>query len=240
MSGQTPEEFRERGFLVLGSRLDSLYAAIRGRDWETVEFKFDRVRSQASKLSGERGRAYDSGAGRPVPSAGGIGDPGAQVEAVLDVLAPKPDLPAGFVYAAGIEDLRIPRILVDWDGQAVRPDDAMLRTIAEQIVTAVRTASGPAAEPVEFGPEDHAAAAALIRERLDRSLRPRPRSSARGLEFDTPDAAPETTLSHDGTTVLTRYRGRFVIYAPDRADARKRVGYSAIYFDAAALDDDER
>ena len=53
-------------------------------------------------------------------------DPSAQVEAVLDILAPKPDLPPGFTYAPGLEDLRLPRIYVDWDGQPVRPNDRQL------------------------------------------------------------------------------------------------------------------
>jgi hypothetical protein len=103
MTGQTPEEFRERGFLVLGSRLDMLYTAIRERDWDAVEFQFDRVRSQASKLSGTRARPYDPPADPPAAEA--ESDAGDHIDAtdlirdaLSTVLGPTPGhRPAGTV-----------------------------------------------------------------------------------------------------------------------------------------------
>lgn len=86
-----------------------------------------------------------------VASPGGDGygpapaDPAAQVEAVLDVLAPEPDIPADARKSLGISDgLRVPIILVEHHGNAVYPTDEQLRALAEQIVTAIRTASGRA------------------------------------------------------------------------------------------------
>ncbi len=64
-------------------------------------------------------------------------DAGRQVEAVLDVLAPKID--AG---ALGFGPQRWPIFRFDYEGHSVMPDDGQLRSLAEQIVTAVRTASG--------------------------------------------------------------------------------------------------
>lgn len=87
--------------------------------------------SAGGRLSRDRWRAVLE-AVLPEPAPADV-----QVEAVLDVLAPKPDLPPGFDYAPGLADLRIPRILVEYDRQPVRPDDRMLRAIAEQIVTAI-------------------------------------------------------------------------------------------------------
>jgi hypothetical protein len=44
---------------ILATRLEALEQAIRARDWDQVEFQYDRVLSQASKAAGTRGRAYD-------------------------------------------------------------------------------------------------------------------------------------------------------------------------------------
>jgi len=73
-------------------------------------------------------------------------DVSAQVDAVLDVLAPHPDLPPGFTYAPSLENLRVPQILIDYNGQAVRPNDGQLHDLAERIVTAVRNASSASLE----------------------------------------------------------------------------------------------
>ena len=74
-------------------------------------------------------------------SAVGFGDlaPDAMVEAVLDVIAPlvDPRLP-------GMPPVRVPVIKGEYEGQAVTPDDAQCRALAEQIVTRIRTASGGA------------------------------------------------------------------------------------------------
>lgn len=64
-------------------------------------------------------------------------DAGRQVEAVLDVLAPAIDLPE-----LGIPPVRVPRIRFDYEGHMVMPSPGQLRALAEEIVTAVRTASG--------------------------------------------------------------------------------------------------
>jgi hypothetical protein len=63
-----------------------------------------------------------------------------QVEAVLDVLAPRVDL-GDLGPAIGADSVRVPRILLDHDGTPVMPSDAQVRSLAEQIVTAIRTAS---------------------------------------------------------------------------------------------------
>jgi hypothetical protein len=62
-----------------------------------------------------------------------------QVEAVMDVLAPR----AGGIPGL-IGPVRCPLILFDHDGTAVMPSDAQVRMLAEQIVTAIRTAAGGA------------------------------------------------------------------------------------------------
>lgn len=67
--------------------------------------------------------------------------PQAQVEAVLNVLAP---------YVDGIGDFapqRWPIFRFDYDGQMVMPADEQVRALAEQIVTAIRTASGEEPAP---------------------------------------------------------------------------------------------
>jgi hypothetical protein len=67
-----------------------------------------------------------------------------QVEAVLDVLAPRPDIAAEAMTALGIRPgVRYPVIRFDYEGQAIMPNDEQLRALAEQIVTAIRTAAGP-------------------------------------------------------------------------------------------------
>jgi hypothetical protein len=81
----------------------------------------------------------------------GEADPRAQVEAVLDVLAPRIDCPPDLAGMPGMmPSVRVPKILLDYDGQPVRPTDAQCRAIAEQVVTAIRTASGPAASLEEY------------------------------------------------------------------------------------------
>ena len=74
-------------------------------------------------------------------------DVNVMVEAVLDVLAPKPDPGAlagmGFELAETLATLRMPVILLDYDGVAVQPNDEQLRGLAEHIVTAIRTATHP-------------------------------------------------------------------------------------------------
>lgn len=67
----------------------------------------------------------------PVPKP-----PQAQVEAVMNVLAPYVDGPPGFAPQ------RWPIFRFDHDGEAVMPSDDQVRSLAEQIVAAVRTASG--------------------------------------------------------------------------------------------------
>jgi hypothetical protein len=62
--------------------------------------------------------------------------PEAQVEAVLNVLAPFVDGPPDFAPQ------RWPIFRLDYDGQMVMPNDDQVRALAEQIVTAIRTASG--------------------------------------------------------------------------------------------------
>jgi hypothetical protein len=62
----------------------------------------------------------------------------AEAEAVLDVLAPYVDGPPGFAPA------RWPIFRLDYEGHAVMPDDDQLRSLAENIVSAVRTAPGRA------------------------------------------------------------------------------------------------
>lgn len=69
------------------------------------------------------------------------GDPEAQVEAVLDVLAPLIPGPPGFAPQ------RWPVFRFDYDGIMVVPDETQVRALAEQVVTAVRTASGPGEPP---------------------------------------------------------------------------------------------
>jgi len=49
----------DRRHAILGVRLECLQRAITARDWAAVEFEFDRVASQAAKIAGTRGRAYD-------------------------------------------------------------------------------------------------------------------------------------------------------------------------------------
>ena len=66
-------------------------------------------------------------------------DVDAMVEAVLDVLAPKVDGPPGYAAA------RWPQVCLDYEGRMVMPSDEQLRGMAEQIVTAIRTAAVPAA-----------------------------------------------------------------------------------------------
>lgn len=70
-------------------------------------------------------------------------NPQAMTDAVLNVLAPKPDLPAGMLAVLGLSpDTRVPVIRFDYEGRAVMPSDEQLCALAEQIVTAIRTASG--------------------------------------------------------------------------------------------------
>jgi hypothetical protein len=72
-------------------------------------------------------------------------DVDAMVEAVLDVLAPQVDGPPGFAAQ------RWPVIRFDYEGHPVVPDETQLRALAEQIVTAVRTATHPMWRPA--GPD---------------------------------------------------------------------------------------
>jgi hypothetical protein len=61
-----------------------------------------------------------------------------QVEAVLDVLAPKVDAgPLAIAYGPQ----RWPIFRFDYEGHSVMPTDDQLRSLAEQIVTAIRTAA---------------------------------------------------------------------------------------------------
>jgi hypothetical protein len=77
-------------------------------------------------------------------------DPAAMVEAVLDVLAPVSDL-AGLAYASGLPVVRVPIFLIDYDGTPVMPSTAQVRALAEQIVTAIRTAARTGTEPAAGG-----------------------------------------------------------------------------------------
>jgi hypothetical protein len=65
-----------------------------------------------------------------------VSTPQAQVEAVMNVIAPFVDGPADFAPQ------RWPVFRFDYDGQMVMPTDDQVRALAEQIATAVRTASG--------------------------------------------------------------------------------------------------
>jgi hypothetical protein len=60
-----------------------------------------------------------------------------QVEAVLDVLAPEIDAPPH----SGFAPQRWPIFRFDYEGQMVVPNDDQVRALAEQIVTAIRTAA---------------------------------------------------------------------------------------------------
>lgn len=44
---------------ILLTRMDSLEAVIRARDWDETERQFDRVLSQVLRMAGVRGRPYD-------------------------------------------------------------------------------------------------------------------------------------------------------------------------------------
>ena len=58
-----------------------------------------------------------------------------QVEAVLDVLAPHVEAPEPY------QPQRWPIFRFDYEGHSVMPTDGQLRSLAEQIVTAIRTAA---------------------------------------------------------------------------------------------------
>lgn len=74
----------------------------------------------------------------PVPA-----DPVAQVEAVLDVITPKTD--PEIALALGMtEPLRQPILYAEYQDHVVRLNEDQSRALAEQIVTAIRTASGRA------------------------------------------------------------------------------------------------
>ena len=67
-----------------------------------------------------------------------------QVEAVLNILAPIPDVGPEYLAVLGLTaGVRVPAIRFDFEGRAVMPSDEQIRALAEQIVTAVRTAVGP-------------------------------------------------------------------------------------------------
>ena len=78
-----------------------------------------------------------------------------QVEAVLDILAPKTDVPAEYATVLGLTPgVRVPIIRFDYEGRAIMPSDEQIRAFAEQIVTAVRTAVGTVPRPDhEPGPD---------------------------------------------------------------------------------------
>ena len=86
-------------------------------------------------------------------------DAGRQVEAVLDVLTPKID--AGEL---GFASQRWPIFRFDYEGQAVMPADDQLRSLAERIVTAVRTsAAGAAWSTLAFPAPVQGSASACLR-----------------------------------------------------------------------------
>jgi hypothetical protein len=64
------------------------------------------------------------------------------VEAVLDVLAPRADT-VWFIDQDPAEPPRVPIIRLEYQGQAVMPNDEQMRDLARAIVTAVRTAYAP-------------------------------------------------------------------------------------------------
>jgi hypothetical protein len=64
------------------------------------------------------------------------------VEAVLDVLAPRADT-VWFIDQDPAEPPRVPIIRLEYQGQAVMPNDEQMRDLARAIVAAVRTASAP-------------------------------------------------------------------------------------------------
>ena len=67
-------------------------------------------------------------------------DPRTEVDAVLDVLAPWKD-----TGITGIPPVRVPLIGLLYDGMYLSPTDDQLTAVAQQIVTAIRTASASAA-----------------------------------------------------------------------------------------------
>ena len=67
--------------------------------------------------------------------------PQAQVEAVLNVIAQYVDAPPPY------QPQRWPVLAFHEDGRAILPNDDQLRALAEQLVTAIRTASGPGRDP---------------------------------------------------------------------------------------------
>ena len=71
-------------------------------------------------------------------------DADVQVEAVLDVLAPKSEA-VWFTDQNPAERVRVPIISLDYQGIPVSPNHDQLLGLARAIVTAIRTASGPAA-----------------------------------------------------------------------------------------------
>lgn len=54
--------------------------------------------------------------------------------------------------------------------------------------------------------------------------------------YDDPKTAPETMLAADGKTVLRRFLVEAAIYAPDKAEAERRLEAAAIYLDTARVD----
>lgn len=81
------------------------------------------------------------------------GDADAQVEAVLDVLAPKSEA-VWFTDQDPAERVRVPIFYLDYQGQPVTPNHDQLYDVARAIVTAIRTATAPA--PPQTGDPDHA------------------------------------------------------------------------------------
>ncbi|HYK70411.1 MAG TPA: hypothetical protein VEV45_20875 [Streptosporangiaceae bacterium] len=55
----------ERGLMILETRLAMLADEIRARDWEQVEFQYDRVLSITNRTAGHRDRPYDPDASAP-------------------------------------------------------------------------------------------------------------------------------------------------------------------------------
>ena len=83
------------------------------------------------------------------------GDADAQVEAVLDVLAPRADT-VWFIGQDPAEPPRVPIFYLDYQGQPVTPNHDQLYDVARAIVTAVRTASAPDPRTPQQREQDHA------------------------------------------------------------------------------------
>ena len=116
-----------------------------GHDRTALAGQREAVREQARADHGHTGSItvrvlpiYDD---RAVINQPVYDEAAAQVEAVLNILAPVSE---GLTAVGLGPPVRVPVILLDYEGGPVQPNDEQLTALVRQIVTAVRTASGPA------------------------------------------------------------------------------------------------